>query len=160
MIQSIAKRRVRTFVFFEAGTSLVEFALVAPVLIALLVGLIDVGRYMYFGILSEHAARAAVQYGSQNLRTASDSAGMVAAAMADGQNLSNWTQTTGGITAIHTCSVSGAPATTCASGAPTAGTVYYVSVTVNGTFKALFNYPGIPNNVPISATATMRVADQ
>jgi hypothetical protein len=32
-----------------------------------------------------------------------------------------------------------------------------VSVTASGSFKALFQYPGIPSPLTISRTATMRV---
>jgi hypothetical protein len=39
-------------------------------------------------------------------------------------------------------------------------TIYYVQVQVSGTFNTLLNYPGIPDPVPISGSATMRVATQ
>ena len=77
------KRLIRS----EGGTSAVEFAIVAPVLIFLLIGLIDVGRYTYYGILAANAARAGAQYGAQSVYTAIDSPGMQNAALADGQNL-------------------------------------------------------------------------
>jgi Flp pilus assembly protein TadG len=122
---------------------MLEFALVAPVLIFLLIGLIEVGRYTYFGILAANAARAGVQYGAQDLYTAQDKTGMTNAALGDGQNLSN-----------------GALVVSCGLSSPAAGTVYYVKVTVTGTFKSLLNYPGIPTNVPVSGSAMMRVISQ
>jgi Flp pilus assembly protein TadG len=159
IFQTKVKKRARTLFRSQGGTSMIEFALVAPVLIFLLIGLIEVGRYTYFGILAANAARAAVQYGAQNLRTASDITGMDNAAVADAQNLPNWTAANGGITAQYLCST-GSTTGACGSGTPAAGTIYYVKVTVTGLFTSLLHYPGVPDNIPISATAMMRVASQ
>lgn len=150
------KRLIRS----EGGTSAVEFAIVAPVLIFLLIGLIDVGRYTYYGILAANAARAGAQYGAQSVYTAIDSPGMQNAALADGQNLPNWTDATGSITAQHLCSVNGATPATCAAGTPVPNSIYYVKVEVNGQFSALIKYPGIPASIPVSGSAFMRVASQ
>jgi Flp pilus assembly protein TadG len=160
ILQTKIEKRVRRLFRSQAGTSMVEFALVAPVLIFLLIGLIEVGRYTYFGILAANAARAGVQYGAQSLYTAQDITGMTNAAVGDAQNLPNWTASNGGITANYLCSQNGSVASPCVTATPAAGTVYYVKVTVTGTFKSLLNYPGIPNGVPISASAMMRVISQ
>jgi Flp pilus assembly protein TadG len=147
----------------ESGTSLVEFAVVAPVIIFLLVGLIEMGRFAFFSILAANAARAGAQYGAQNLMTAYDSAGISNAALQDGQNLSNWTATGGGIVVQQLCAVNGGSPQTCGdpnSSAPPQNTIYYVQVQVTGLFNSLLNYPGIPNSLPISGSAMMRVATQ
>jgi Flp pilus assembly protein TadG len=146
----------------ESGTSMVEFALVAPMLIALLVGLIEIGRFAYFAILAANAARAGVQYGAQNLQTAADTTGITNAVVADGQNLPNWTASGGHVLVSHLCSVNGATPTICVTGAsgPAPNTVYYVSVQVTGSFKSLLSYPGLPPTLPVSGNAIMRVASQ
>ena len=145
----------------KRGTSAVEFALVAPVFIFLLVGVIEVGRYTYFSILAAHAARAGVQYASQSTQTAADAsvngAKTRAAALSDAQNLSNWT-----VHASVSCTLAG-QASTCptnTANAVPANLVYYVQVKVSGTFTSLLNYPGIPNSIPIAATAIMPVSSQ
>jgi Flp pilus assembly protein TadG len=140
----------------ESGTSMIEFALVLPVLVFLMIGLIEVGRYTFFGILAANAARAGVQYGAQDLYHAQDTSGMKNAALADGQNLTQWTATPS-----YLCSVNGGSLQTCnTSSIPPSGTVYYVKVAVSGSFRSLLNYPGIPNNVPINGSAVMRVINQ
>lgn len=156
-----AFRQTRRLAREERGTSLVEFALVAPVLIMLLVGMIEIGRFAYFAILAANAARAGVAYGAQNLQTAMDSAGIKNAAVADAQQLSNWTSGSG-VVVKQLCSVNGGTPGPCVTGAsgPAAGTVYYVSVQVNGTFKSLMNYPGLPPQLPVTGNAIMRVASQ
>ncbi len=141
----------------EGGTSLIEFALVAPVLIFLLVGVVEVGRYTTFAVMASNAARAGAQYGAQNLTTALDTSGMSAAALKDAQNLPAFSAP-----ANYLCSISGGALATCpsnANGAPQ-NTVYYVQVRVTGTFKSLLNYPGIPSSIPVSGSATIRVASQ
>jgi Flp pilus assembly protein TadG len=138
----------------ESGTSMVEFALVLPVILFLLIGLIETGRYMRFAILAAHAARAGVQYGAQSTLTAIDKTGVANAAVQDGQSLSNWN-----VTLSHFCTNNGALAT-CPIGEPSSTTAYYVQVVVKGTFSSLLNYPGIQNSVPITSTAVMRVGAQ
>lgn len=141
-----------------------EFAVVLPIALLLLVGSIEVGRFGYFAILAANAARAGAQYGAQNLITADDTPGITNAALQDGQNLPNWTSGTGaGITVTQLCSISGATPTNCTSSGltgPPQNTIYYVQVRVTGVFGSLLNYPGIPASVPISGSATMRVATQ
>ncbi len=56
----------------EAGTSLVEMALLTPLLALLLMGTIDVGRLAYLSIQVSNGARAGVQYGAQNSSTSLD----------------------------------------------------------------------------------------
>ncbi|HVN68614.1 MAG TPA: TadE family protein [Candidatus Binatia bacterium] len=140
----------------ESGTSVVELAVVLPMLAFLLIGLVEIGRYTYFGIVAAHAARAGVQYGGQTLVTALDTTGMTTAASKDAQSLSNWT-----VTPSHVCTSSGS-VVSCpnGSGASIPGVVYYVQVQVKGTFATLMNYPGIPNNIPVTATAMMRIGNQ
>jgi Flp pilus assembly protein TadG len=147
----------------ESGASLVEFAVFAPLFAFLLVGLIEIGRFMFFSILAANAARAGAQYGAQDLTTAFDTSGITNSALQDGQNLSNWTAPGGGITVQQLCVVNGAapqPCATSGTAGPPQNTIYYVNVHVTGVFETLLNYPGIPNNVPISGSSMMRVITQ
>lgn len=145
----------------QAGAALLEFVIVTPFLALLLVGLIETARYAYFAIVVGNAARAGVQYGAQNGSTALDTAGMQAAARADGANhvasLS--------VTSSHACycwngtaktATSCTPVPTCASGHP----VMYVTVTATGTAHALLNYYLIPSTMTVSQSATMRIVNQ
>jgi Flp pilus assembly protein TadG len=148
------KASLRELVRLEKGASIIEFAVMAPVLSFLLIGIIEVGRFMYFGVLAANAARAGVQWGAQNLSTADNAAGMTYAAAQDGQNLSNWT-----ITSSYFCTLNGT-VTACATSSVPSGEIYYVQVSATGSFYSLFQYPGIPRSVPVSGTAVMRVVSQ
>ncbi len=134
----------------ERGAALVEFAVVAPVLAFLLIGLIDFGRYTYDGILAANAARAAAAYGSQTLITAANGPGMTAAGQADAAGLSNLT-----VNGIPIC-MSGTTQVTCG----TSGATAYVQVTTTGTFTPLIKYPGLPSSINVSGSSTMRVEAQ
>lgn len=145
----------------EQGTAVVEFAILAPVLIFLLIGLIEVGRYTYFAILASNAARAGVQYGAQTTATAADISGIQTAAQNDGSGLpSSW----GTPAATNYCLVTnsdGSLGSACpATGTPQTNWTYFVRVTVSGTINPMIRFPGIPTAVPVSATAVMRVANQ
>src|SRR5438270_176049 len=50
----------------ERGTSLVEFALVAPLLLVLLLGIIDFGKVINYWIDDTHLANLAVRYAAVN----------------------------------------------------------------------------------------------
>lgn len=144
---------MRRFVRSQSGAAMVELAVVLPFLIFLLIGVIEVGRYMYFGIVAAHAAEAGAQYGAQSLGNASDSSGIEAAAAADAPNVS--------VTAspMPVCLESG-QSVACPSGTPSPNMTEYIKVTVTGSFQSLLNYPGIPNPLPVTATAMMRVLGQ
>lgn len=145
----------------QRATSMIESALVAPVFVFLLIGVIEMGRYTYLAVLAQHAARAGVQYAAQNLETAADASvsgpATASAASQDGQSLSQWA-----VTSWVSCTNNGtsAPCPANNTGSVASGLVYFVGVKVKGTFKSLLSYPGIPNNLPITATAVMRVGNQ
>lgn len=134
----------------QSGTSIIEFAIVAPFLILLVIGLIEFGRYMYFGILAAHAAEAGAQYAAQNTTNMNNQSGITSAVDGDGGSLT-WT--------VHPnvfCEQVGAAVTCPVS--PNSNFTYYVTVKVTGTFSSLLNYPGVPNQLNVFAQTTMRVS--
>jgi len=155
----------------SSGQSLLEVALLTPMLLALLLGAIEMGRYAYISILVGNAARAGAAYGAQNLVLTTDISGIQNAAKNDfennGQDVSKLSVTppstscgcdsNGTVTLASSCITASDPsAGTCATG----HWVVMVSVTASGTFQPMFNYPGIPNPLAVSNTATLRVAQK
>ena len=152
-----------------SGQSLLEVALLTPMLLALLLGVIELGRYAYFSILVGNAARSGAAYGAQNLVQSVDGTGIRTAANNDfqnnGQNASSFTvnsatscgcDSNGTITGAACSTSTNSTAGTCASG----HWVVMVSVTATGTFNSLFNYPGVPKSPTVSNTATLQVAQK
>jgi Flp pilus assembly protein TadG len=155
----------------QAGVALVEFALALPILMMLLVGIIEYGRYTYFGIEIGNAAHAGAEYGSQSASTGADVTGMKNAAIADGQN-AIFPLNTSAVAAQDVCTCwsgtaeSPSPPTAAACGQPctTAGArpVTYAQVTVTGTLTPLFNYSmlGLPSSWTVARTARIRILQQ
>jgi Flp pilus assembly protein TadG len=67
----------------ERGQALLEMAVVLPLLLLLLLGIIEIGRYAELAIVVANSARAGAIYGAQNLATAADITGMQTAAQTD-----------------------------------------------------------------------------
>jgi Flp pilus assembly protein TadG len=156
----------------QRGSSVVELALVTPVLVGVLVGTVDFARVFYWDMALTTAARAGAQYGARNTTNASDSPGMktaaVNAAQVDIASLSS-----SDITA--TCALkcepdapadafytlanpSGGSACTNPTPTCTGGNHLIWTVTVSATkpFSTLARYPGIPNTLAITRSVTMR----
>lgn len=146
----------------ETGDSLVEMALLLPILTMLLVGTVDLGRLAYMSIEVANAARAGVQYGQQNSSTWSNVNGMQTAATNDapdlvGANNGNlsavatyWCQCSDGTTVTPNCF----PTPSCA------GThrANYVKVVTTATYKAWFPCPGVPSTTNLTSQAVMRAS--
>lgn len=152
----------------QRGQSLAEVALMTPLLLGMLLGVIELGRYAYISILVSNAARAGAAYATEHLNNAGNSAGIIQAAQNDyannGQNPSTLTVTSSdacgcddGTYPITTASCypgSGAPPT-CATGSHW---VVLVTVTASGKYNALFTYPWIPNPIKVTKQSTMQAA--
>lgn len=145
----------------DRGTSVLEMALLTPLLLLLLLGIIEIGRYAELSILVQNAARAGAQYAAENVVNAANgnSANVTLAAENDAQGI----QSSMTVTSQSLCG--------CAGTVPTAGQclmppdcsssghlLVYVQVQTSGTFHSLFNYPGIPSPITVNGMAQMRVA--
>lgn len=142
------------------GQSLVEFALILPVMLLLVGGAIDLGRLFYSQITIADAAREgalwAVQHpGSWN--SGCDSTKAVSASNPNQVVCRSVGEATGGFVTVTaadvSCSAAQPPAVTaCAGAIPAAGA--NVWVTVQGTFKLVMG--GVTFN--LNSTATGRIA--
>lgn len=141
----------------ERGQSLVELALLTPLLVAIAIGIVELGRYASLSIQVANAARAGAAYGSQNLAAAANTAGIQAAVVADEPTI----HTPVASSLVCGCDNAGTiSAIACSSSCGTGHLVPSVSVTATETFNSLFSYPGIPASITVSSTATMRVRQQ
>jgi hypothetical protein len=133
-----------------------ELVVATPLLLMVLIGLVEAGRAGDFAIRVASAARAGVQYGSQNLVTALDNTGMQSAATTDAASSA--------VTAVasHFCKC--ADGSTSASCLPSfcsaTHQIVYVQVITSGTIPSLFNYAPLPaslRTISITGKAIMRV---
>jgi Flp pilus assembly protein TadG len=137
----------------KRGQASVELALSLPLLLMMFLVVVETGRAFYIAISVANAARAGVQYGSQNLSTAADNAGMRSAATNDAPNITGMTAV-----ATHFCKCSNGTASTCL---PTdcAGShrLLYTQVNTSASYAPLINFMGILPSMTVPGKAIMRV---
>jgi Flp pilus assembly protein TadG len=135
------------------GQAAVELALSVPLLLMMFLVVVETGRAFYIAISVSNAARAGVQYGSQNLSTAADNAGMQAAAANDAPNIVGMTTT-----ATHFCQCANGTASTCLS-TDCSGShrLLYTQVNTGAPYAPLVNFMGIMPPMTVPGKAVMRV---
>lgn len=147
----------------ESGTGLIEFAIVLPLLVTLVLGVVEVGRYTAFSVRVSNAAHAGAEFAqSQGERTAYDTTDIFNAACQDSGFTCSTTASNNVmvITSTVVCKYSdGSADASCAE--PGTGSalqrLMYAQVTTSATFTPLLSYPLFGNNVPVSATTIMEV---
>jgi Flp pilus assembly protein TadG len=164
---------------------MLEFALMLPFLLLLAVGVVDIGRAIYYTIAVNNGATAGAEYASQGLNFASlDPTNLVKikqTAVCDAANgdtrqhlwnaCSNGLLTQDNVTVTLGCrcandtsglSCDPMPNTACDSSFtcdPGVNTVECVRVQTTATFSPLFNWPGLPSSYTANGSAITRVRD-
>jgi Flp pilus assembly protein TadG len=158
----------------QRGQSLIELALIAPLVLLLVIGVIEIGRIGFYTLELTGAARAGAAYGAQNPATAVDTSGMQTAAKSDVPDASTGTTATAGLYNFAVASeqlcqcwntsggTQAAPTACSASlGFPTCTSpdisLAYVQVTTSANVRTILKYLAIPNVLSLSRTATMPV---
>jgi Flp pilus assembly protein TadG len=147
-------KRVAALLRAPEGNAVMEFGLVAPLLGAILVPLVDVGIGFYQSMQVQDAAQAGAQY-----------------AMAHGWNSTAIQNAVTSATTLSSVNASPVPsrscgcasnasvvAATCGSNCPDgkpAGT--YVTVSAQALYKTLIPYPAVGSSVTLSAQSTARI---
>ncbi|HUZ74673.1 MAG TPA: TadE/TadG family type IV pilus assembly protein [Stellaceae bacterium] len=139
----------------RAGVAAVELALIAPVLTALVIPMVDLGIGAYDKMRIQNAAEAGAQYALAN--ASSYDASSIQSAATNATSLSGITATVGETCNCITGSAIGTAVsctTTCADGSKP-GT--YVSVSTNMSYSLLLSYPGLTNPMPLNGRAMVRI---
>ena len=130
------------------GTASVEFAIVAPLLITLLVFIFDFGRIFPFAMAVSHAARVAAEYGSTNSVIASDTGRMLEIAINEAQNKGIEVDSDQSLAWRECTCLSGSTETptTCENGcAAGSSLLYYANVRLAATFNTVLQ--GVVTNL-------------
>lgn len=141
----------------SAGTSAVEFALAAPVLLGLLVPVVDLGMAFSQQIKVQQSAQAGAQYASTHpwsstsataIANAVTAASTVPSLTADPAPSQSCGCPTGTAIATAACS------STCSNGQP-AG--YYVTINAQAPYSPQLPYSVLGSSVTLTAQSTVRV---
>ncbi len=134
----------------ERGAAAVEFALILPLLVLMLVGIMDMGRMVYIRSILESAARAGAQAAFADPgATATIEAAVQTAALAGGVTVTS-------VTAPEACRCSDASSVDCATGTCATGSVHhYVTVTTTKAYTPMVNLANLPFGLGIDLTTTL-----
>ncbi len=145
----------------EGAQTMLEFALMLPFLMLLGVGVVEVGRAIYYTIAVNNAATAGVEYGAQSWITAQDTSGMQSAATLDANFAPMTATATYGCSCDNgdgsSCTYPVAPVSSCSTITCTGQIIACDQVTTHASFNALFHYPGLPSTYQANGRAVMRV---
>jgi Flp pilus assembly protein TadG len=145
----IGMRRRRT----QGGNAVVEFAMMAVVLLLFTCGVSDFARLAGLADMARGAAAAGTKYGALSPAHYGDLTGMQNAAVAD---TGNYPGATAVATQFCACTVGGGHVT-CPASCGTGNPETYIQVVVSVPFITIFKYPWIPNPVQISSLDAIRV---
>ena len=135
----------------RTGSALVEFALVAPLLLLLLAGVLNYSMALRTATAVANAARVGAQYGSRSASNAPDPAGIRAAAINSAPDVSGMT-----VTSTNSCQCPDGSPVSCGGSCGGGKKLMYVQVTVRATASAIFSYSGLPFTGNVAAQASMR----
>lgn len=136
----------------ERGVAAVEFSMIAPILILLMVGIMDMGMYVRDQMKLEQISRASVDYVLNG--GLDENIGTEVLDYYDPEHASDYTITT---ERVCTCSDGAAQecgAVTCEFGDYSR---QYVQVSIDRNFSTLFPYPGIPDELTLHGYSRMRL---
>jgi Flp pilus assembly protein TadG len=134
------------------GIATVEFALVSPLLMLLLAGVLDFGMLLRTATCAANAARAGIEYGSRSASASMDYAGMQNAVLSSTPGVAGMTATV-----TRSCHCSGGSAVSCTGSCANGKMMIYVKVTASATAHTIFNYPGLTYSNLASSSASVRV---
>lgn len=150
------RKEVTRYLQCYSGAVAVEYALLLPVLAVLLVGVIDVGKYIHHRMMVQELSRAAAQYvvqgGNPEKVEADVFTGSVVAqrAAAEGRVVR--------YTSTKECECNSGATVSCSSGKCPAGDYIrsFVVSTVESDFAPLLPYPGFPEKITLRGYSRMQ----
>jgi Flp pilus assembly protein TadG len=125
------------------GAAAAELAILLPLLVLLLLGSVDLGRFAYTYITVTSAARAGAAFGSMNPYTPN--------------TYTRWQSQVTNAVAADMASLSGFNSSSVTvAGIPESGSLWRVEVTVPYTFKTILTWPGIPSSTTVQQKVALR----
>ena len=134
----------------RSGNAAVEFALIAPVAMLMLVGVTDYGMAVYDRMQLSSAVRAGIQYAMHHSANPATIEQVVMSAL----TIDHAAVT---VTAAQVCECPGGAATDCDGACPDGARRTFIRIDAVQQHDALFDYPGISNPTTLQAQAFVRI---
>jgi Flp pilus assembly protein TadG len=159
----------------ERGQTMLEFALVAPFLLLLAIGVVEIGRAVYYTVAVNNGATAGAEFGSSSQNAAGDNTDIINSAVCDANggvppSCKTGVLTSANVTVNRGCvcddkgtgvSCNPMPAAgTCANIACNVSVAECIQVQTTGTFTPIVPFPGLPSSYTANGNAIMRVRQQ
>jgi len=135
----------------DGGNVAVEFAMLLPVLVLMLMGVLDFGLGAYQAMAVQSAARVGGQYA---LVHPGNAAG-IEAAVRNATYIDGVDMTVG---SSEYCQCPGSSAVSCDTGVCASNVAYqrFAQVTVSKPYVLMFPFPGFPDSLTLSGAVTLR----
>lgn len=148
------RRRLAPLFRCARGNVSVEFALVLPFLLLLVMGAFDFGRGFTEKLRLNSAARAGAQYALEKYNKVEDTAGVIQSARNDAEDVNNALTVTPRY--YCACLTGGeiACGTSCSGGEVP---MRYIEVDVSGPFQLMFDYPMTTGTMTLQGHAELRL---
>ena len=134
----------------RAGNVAVEFALIAPVAMLMLVGVTDYGTAVYDRMQLSSAVRAGIQYAMHHSANPATIEQVVMSALAIDHSAVI-------VTAGQVCECPSGAAAECDETCPDGARRTFIRINAVQQHDALFDYPGISNPTTLQAQAFVRI---
>jgi Flp pilus assembly protein TadG len=137
----------------ETGSALVELALTLPVLVALILGAVELGWVTFASIEVTNAARAGASYGCQNSTSAGDTTGIQNTAALDAVDIP-----LGTTSVAKSCICSDGTASTCQPTDCSGSSIETIlTVSTQATLTPPIRVPGLPATLTLRGQAVEKV---
>ncbi len=150
-------KRKRLYGQSESGVAAVEFALIAPFLALLLIGIVDFGLYLNKRMQIEDTARAAAQYVAQggSADSVQDDVLLISPVVSEDPD-----DPTLAMEMETMCECADGVEVSCDTGTCDSGDYvrHFYTVSIQKEYQTLFSYPGVPENLTLRGHARLQVA--
>lgn len=136
----------------DCGQALIELSIGLSLLVLIVLGAVEFGQVAYTSIEVANAAKAGVQYGTQDNTTALDGTGIQNAASAAAPNLSGLTATSS-----NSCVCSDGTSSTCLNtDCPNSHMEDTVTVNTSYTLTPIISMPAFPSSFTLKGQASQK----
>ncbi len=154
------KKLIRKFYKSQDGVAATEFALISPVLVVMLIGVIDVGFYTNEKMKAESAARATVEYLLSSGEEENILEDVLSLFFQDRDESSNEDISWSNDLAVETgyvCECSDGEEISCTASCDSGDyRRRYVEATVTKNYHPFMAYPGLPSSMPVEGYARLQ----
>ena len=150
------KHRQNHYLSDESGVAATEFAMLAPVLLLLLMGIFDFGMYINMTMKLENTARAAAQYVYEGGDPDYIEDDII---MPSILNVTEETRDSLDVTTEFVCECSDSEVVDCTSGSCGENDYvrHFVIVTTGMDYSTIFPYPGLPSSLRIGGEVRLQI---